>query len=352
MAQPGHSDDAGAVGRHADRMAGRVAGRRDHHRTHGIDRRHRVGIGRGACAFGAEAQVQHPRRVAVVGHAGHAEPGRPAHAGNDVGVEAAALGEHAHRQDPHVAADARDADAVVGDRADQADRLRAVPRARTDGVRAVGRVAVDVGLGHPVAGVRGVGVAAVAVVGDRRVVDHVVSGQQVAAVRDALEVRMLEAHAGIEHRDDDRRVAGGDAPRRLDVDRRDDRAARRAQVPLASHRPAAPVHHRRALQVVRIVGRGRAMAPLVGHRVFDIALPCQRSRQRGRADAAGQHDLAALAEAGAAAQREADALAERLGAFGVARIRRQGVLAQQRRVGLELDDDPCAVGRDCGGLDG
>ena len=57
-------------------------------------------------------------------------PTGPMHCGDDVGVEAAALAEHAHRQDLDVAvAHAGDADAVVGGRTDQAERLRAVPGA-------------------------------------------------------------------------------------------------------------------------------------------------------------------------------------------------------------------------------
>ena len=118
-------DHAGAVGRRADRMAGRIAGRRDDHGA----RRQLISamvavVQRRARARAAEAQVDDPRRRRIGRHAGHREAGGPAHAGDDVGVETAALAEHAHRQHAHVAADAGHAEAVVGGRRRSAPRLR------------------------------------------------------------------------------------------------------------------------------------------------------------------------------------------------------------------------------------
>ena len=95
----------------------------------------------------------------------------------------------------------------------------------------------DFRLGHPVARVGRVGIAAVAIVGGVDVADHVVSRQQVAAVGNAQEIRVVEANTGVEHRDDNTRAADRVVPRRFGVDRRAQFRRGRAQIPLARRGP-------------------------------------------------------------------------------------------------------------------
>ena len=94
------------------------------------------------------------------------------------------------------------------------------------------------------------------------------------------------------------------------------------------------------------------MAALVDHRVLDVAFLRQPRRQLARCHAAGEHHLRAIGHAGAAAQREAGALAQRLCLRRVLIRRRLHLLAQQRRVGLELDDHPRLRGAGGGGWRG
>ena len=353
--QAGNADHAGAVRRRADRMAGAVAGRGDDDGALRSHLRDRVDVRLAACPGAAEAHVDDPRLVDVRRHVGHREPRRPEHAGDDVGVEAAALAEHPHRKDLDVAPDARDALAVVGERTDQAGGLGAVPGARRSDIGRLAAALVHVCLQDEVARVRGVRIAAVAIVRGREgaVVDvdadHVVAGQQVAA-----EVLVIEADAGVEHRDDDRRAPGREVPRALRVDRRR-RSVRcggggrrcrrpgRLQVPLPDERAAGRRRRRvvvGARDIERIVRHREPMTPHVGHRVLDVAFGRDALRELFRAHAAREHHVAAIVDTGTGRERDAQALAEGLSLARMLRVRRLDALSQQRRVGLELDDHP------------
>ncbi len=74
-------------------------------------------------------------------------------------------------------------------------------------------------LSDPIARIRGVRVSPVAVVGSGRVRDEVVARQQTSAEMRALEIRMVEQHTGIEHRDHDAFVAGSRVPGCVGVNR-------------------------------------------------------------------------------------------------------------------------------------
>ena len=115
------------------------------------------------------------------------------------------------------------------------------------------------GLGDPVAGVGGVDVAAVAIVGHRRVADDVDAGQP-----RALQLR-VRGDAGVEHGHRHRCAAGGPRPRALHtghaaqarLDRMGVAAARRLQPPLAAGARKERIARRRALQQhLAIVGLG------------------------------------------------------------------------------------------------
>ena len=345
MAQRGHTDRAGAVGRRVGGQPRGIAGRDHHHGPDGVDLGHGVALGVAARAAAAQAQVDDPGGVGVGRYAGHAQAGGPAHPGNDVGGVAEALAEHAHRQHAHVPAGTRHAHAVVGGRADDARHLRAVPRA-VAGVAAVEgaihgigmgtRIGVDLRLRQPVARVAGVGVAAVAVVRDRRVADHVVASQQLAR-----QVGVIETHPGVEHGDDHAGAAHGGVPGRHGVDRRSDFAGRRAQVPLADCGSAGAGNRREA----RVVGHRQAARAAVGLGVLDIGIARQPRGQRACVDALGLHHLHPLAQGRARLQAQAQPRAEHGGAL-VERARRRslaasgakGLRTQQRRRGLELHD--------------
>src|SRR5690606_21146168 len=97
--------------------------------------------------------------------------------------------------------DTDDADAVVAGRGDRAGHVGAVPGA----VRGPGP-GPAVARGGPVARVGGVGVTAVAVVGDQRVGDDVEAGHQLTC-----ELGVVLADASVED-GDDKTVAGGRSP--------------------------------------------------------------------------------------------------------------------------------------------
>ena len=84
---------------------------------------------------------------------------------------------------------------------------------------------------------------------------------------------MVEAHAGVEHRHDDARVAGRVLPRGFDIDATT--ARRRTAHADTTGRPPGPPErpdNGRAGEVQRIVRRGEAVAAPVRHRIFDVAL--------------------------------------------------------------------------------
>ena len=330
-------------------MARAVAGRGDHDTTCFDDGSHRVAVGRAAGTCAAQAQVEHARRGGVGRNTRNAQPGRPAHAGDDVRVEAAALAQHAHRQHAHRAAHAGHAHAVVGQGADQAGGLRAMPRAGFGPAgAALERAAdlVDVGLRDPVAGVRRIGVTPAAVVGHIHVADHVVTRQQVAAGTHPQQVGVVEANAAVQHGHHHAGRTGADAPCGFHVDRRFHLARGRAQIPLAHRRAVAA-----GCQIQGIAGCGEAVASLVWHGVLNVAFLGQPRRQLLRCHAAGEHHLCALGHARAGAQRQPGAQAQRLRLRGVLFGDGERLLAQHRRVGLELHDHTRrwrAVGNDFG----
>ena len=126
-----------------------------------------------------------------------------------------------------------------------------------------------VGIG-PVTRVAGVGVAAIAVVGGGPVLHKVVARAQLTG-----QIRVIQAHAGVEHRHRDRRQAGRDVPGGHRVDGRDRRGIGCAQVPLA--------HGGRDVQLagaeVRVVGQGQQAPALIWHGPLDIGLRRQTRRQ-------------------------------------------------------------------------
>src|SRR5690606_34126808 len=127
----GDGDHARAVAGRITRRVGALVARRDHD-----DRTQRIGLGDGvglvrrAVAGAAEAQVDDVRRVGIGRHAFDLATCRPDDRIGDVGVVAAAMPEHADRQDVGVVGDAGHADAVVGGlRAGGACHVRAMPGA-------------------------------------------------------------------------------------------------------------------------------------------------------------------------------------------------------------------------------
>ena len=267
-----------------------------------------------------------------VGHRVARQSAGPQHAGDDVGVEAAAFAEHAHRQDHHVAADRRHADAVVRRGTDEARHLRAVPGAVPDIAVLERGVAVDFRLGDPVARVRRIRIAAIAVVRSHRVGDEVV-----ARVELADEIGVIEAHSRVEHRDDNAAGAGCRRPCGLGVDRRHIDRVRRPQVPLSDRRRRADL----VAGVQRIVGDRANVAPLVRLGELDIGVGREARCQAGRAQALREHDLRTLADRVPVSQRNAGALRQRGGQLWIARrgrVRRQR--AHQRAARLVHHDHP------------
>ncbi len=182
---------------------------------------------------------------------------RPAHGIQDVRIESAALAERTHRQNPSLPGNSRDAQRVVGYRSENTDHACSMPRAA--GNRAVGeRRVLQVGRSDPVAGIRGIGVPAVAVVGHGRIGDEVVARQQ-PVERRGIQVRVVIANAGVHICDDQVVAPGGGVPGSHGVNRR---RLRVLQIPLP-----------RKISV----GRQRRMriAPLIGDRVLHVRVSLQ-----------------------------------------------------------------------------
>ena len=201
----------------------------------------------------------------------------------------------------------------------------------------------NVGGADKVAWVAGVRVAPVAVAGDGRLGDHVVTRQQVAAFGNTLQIGVVEADPGIEHRDDHLGPAGRDGPGCFGVDRRLHGATGRPQIPLPDRRPGAG---RLAIGVQGVVRCAQAPPPLVDDDRFDVAIGRQAANELGRAEPAREHHLPSIRHVAAAAQAEAQTPAEHAGPLGAelrgvlcALGRRHRLPARQRRVGLEGDDD-------------
>ena len=287
MAHAADRDHAGAVRRRADRQAV-VAGRHNHHhalRSHVL---HRVDIGRAARQGRTEAEVDDLGRVRVRRHARNSDAGGPPHRVLNVRVVATALAEHAHRQQHHVAADAGHADAVVRGRTDHAGGLRAMPAARADVAARAAFHRADVGGGDAIARVGRVGIAAIAIVRVAGVGDEVIPRQQLAD-----EVGVLGPNAGIEHRDDDAALAGGDGPGGLGVDGRDDAGG--IDDAAAVGRPQVPLPHCRctalATGVERVVRRSQRTHAPVDHGIFHVGLSREPGRQVHRTHALGMNQL-------------------------------------------------------------
>ena len=151
--------------------------------------------------------------VGLSGHARDVQAGRPAHAGEDVAVDAAAFAEHAHRQDEGIPVEAGDAaELLVSAPIMPATR---VPCQELPGDSQSVKAALPLSAGvDPVARIGRVGVAAIAVVAHVMPVDEVEAGQQLAATVAAAQIRMVVEHAGIEHGDDDAGGAAARGPRR------------------------------------------------------------------------------------------------------------------------------------------
>ncbi len=178
MAQPGHGDDARTIGGRADGMPDRVARGGDDHGSGRDDLSDRIQIRRRAVAGAAEAHVDHARGVRVGRDARNGKTGRPAHPGDECRSRS--------RRTCRERAPAARADwgrrppcpiPLLVIAAMIAGHLRAVPRAVLGHVLPGGRIeraalvedavgVVRLGGRDPIAGIRRIGIARVAVVGD------------------------------------------------------------------------------------------------------------------------------------------------------------------------------------------
>lgn len=204
-----YCDHIGAVGRHRRGHVGVAVASGDHHGGAAADRAvDRVLVGGRAGAAAAQRHVDDFRRIGIGRHATDGAAGGPHDGIGDVGGIAAALAEHAHRDDLGVERRAGHAGAVVGHRRHGAGDVGAVPAGvgRRDARAAlVGAI--------PVAFVVRVAVAAAAIARHRSVADEVIAGQDVG-----VEIGMV-GDAGVDHGHHDA-GAGGLVPGRLHVDRR------------------------------------------------------------------------------------------------------------------------------------
>ena len=207
----------GAIRRRSDRAA-LVAGRHDDEHAARRERADYARVCRAARPERAEAHVLDLRGIRIVRHTIHVKPACPRHRLEDVGVEPSALAEHTDRQDPRAPSAAGHTFGVVRARTDDSRNAGAVPRAIPN--VATGELAlVRLLLRDPVARVRRICVSSVAVVGGRRVRNEVVAGKHASAEMRALQIRVIQEHAGVENRDHDACVAGACVPGGLRVNR-------------------------------------------------------------------------------------------------------------------------------------
>ena len=308
MAQGHHRHHTATIGglRHRTRF---IACRGDDHHAAGDDLVDRALIGRGARARAAETEVEDACRVRVRRDAADAEPGGPAHPGDDVGVVAAALAEHAHRQQPRPPGQAGESGGVVGERTDDPRHARTVPGAVL--LRTFGG---GLRRGDPIARIGRIGIAPIAVVRRlERVVavaaDEIVARQQTPRGARALEIGMIEPDACIEHRDDDTIAAGRVvAGARLPSGRRGGRRRlRRLQIPLRAEE--------------RIVGCEMSVAPSVGLGERDLGVGAQHGERGGERrfvlDALKRHDIHLRRDRHRLADAEPRARGERRSPFGI-----------------------------------
>jgi hypothetical protein len=227
-------------------------------------------IRRGARARTAQAEIDDLRRGRIVRRTGNREARSPAHAGDDVAIGAAAFAEHPHRQDQRVPASPGDPFGVVRQRGDQARNTRAMPgtvhmvaagRRRT--CRDVEGRLRQLGRRHEVAGVAGIGIAAVAVIRERHVENEIETVEELTGLRHPQQIRMLEAHAGIDDRNDGQVAADRYVPRLV---RARGRNLGALEVPL--------------IREQRIVGHCVRPAMSIGNRVLDVRICRQAFEQR------------------------------------------------------------------------
>ena len=161
----------------------------------------RLAVRGGAGALATDGHINDLGGVLVRRNAAHATTGSPNNAVGNVRVEATAGAQNAHGHDLRLGSHTGNTLIVVCDSGDSARHVSAVPvgggRLRT------GEALVVYG---PVAGIGRVGVAAVAVIGERRLSDEVIAGQHVS-----VQVR-VGGNAGVQHRHGHTLAAGG-APR-------------------------------------------------------------------------------------------------------------------------------------------
>src|SRR6185503_21105495 len=179
MADRSHRGDAGAIaGRRHYRAV--VAGRDHHQHLESGQLPDHIEVGLFTNVVATQTHVQDARRSRIVRHAVDVQTRGPAHAGEDVAVDAAAFAEHAYWQDLRTPAEAGDAGAVVGQCGDHSGDAGAVPRAVAYAAVGESRVRL-VTAADPVAGIGSIGIAAVAVVGLGRAADEIETGQQFSA---------------------------------------------------------------------------------------------------------------------------------------------------------------------------
>src|SRR6185436_12639845 len=169
-----------------------VAGRDHHQHLESGQLPDHIEVGLFTNVVATQTHVQDARRSRIVRHAVDVQTRGPAHAGEDVAVDAAAFAEHAYRQDLRTPAQSGDAGAV--------------PRAVADAAVGESRVRL-VTAADPVAGIGSIGIAAVAVVGLGRAADEIETGQQFSARGGPAEIRVVVEHTGVQHCDHDARRA-------------------------------------------------------------------------------------------------------------------------------------------------
>ncbi len=146
----------------------------------------------------------------------------------------------------------------------------------------------QVGGGHPVARIRGIGIRAAGFVASRDAADEVIARQQPSTRPGAQQVGMIEAYAGVEIRNHEAGAAGRDVPGIDGIGRARRRCGRIRvrvlQVPLTGGLCARDEQ--------RVIGQHVRMAPLVRLRVLDFRIGTQSGQGLcGRLPGCGVHEL-------------------------------------------------------------
>ena len=173
----------------------------DHDRAALVRLSNRLAVRGGAGALATDGHVNDLGGVLVCGDTAHATTGSPNNAVGDVRVEAATGAQNAHGHDLRLGCYTGNTLIIVRNSGNSARHMGAMPvrggRLRT------GEALVIYG---PVTGIGRVGVAAIAIIGERRLGNKVVAGQHVS-----VQVR-VGGNAGVQHRHSHALAAGG-APR-------------------------------------------------------------------------------------------------------------------------------------------